>query len=96
MTRACLFNQLDTMGPYSANGFIVPTKPSDHHIYTADLIVQVRNGKFVEIQPNNRSGPPGGPDFWDKSVLVDWQKYMCAHQNQFPNMSAKKALLTEC
>ena len=96
LTRACLFNQLNTMGPYSANGFIVPTTPSDHHIYTADLIVQVRNGKFVEIQPNNRSGPPGGPDFWDKSVLIDWQKYMCAHQSQFPNMSAKKALLSEC
>jgi ABC-type branched-subunit amino acid transport system substrate-binding protein len=104
LTRACLFNKLNTMGPYSANGFVVPTVPSDHHIYTSDLIVQVRNGKFVEIQPNNRSGPPGAPDFWDRSVLIDWQKYMCAHQNDknpdgtplFPNMSTKKALLTEC
>jgi ABC-type branched-subunit amino acid transport system substrate-binding protein len=96
LTRTCLFHQLNTMGPYSANGFLVPTVPSTHHIYTADLIVQVQNGKFVEIQPNNKSGPPGGPDFWDKSTLVDWQKYMCAHQSEFPNMSAKKALLTEC
>ena len=104
LTRACLFQQLNTMGPYSANGFIVPTTPSDHHIYTADLIVQVRNGKFVEIKPGDRSGPPGGPDFWDKSTLVNWQKYMCDNQNAknpdgtplFPNMSAKKALLTLC
>src|SRR5207237_1402894 len=54
--------------------------------------------------PPGSFGAPGGPDFWDKSTLVDWQKYMCAHQNDknpdgsplFPNMSAKKALLTEC
>ncbi|MGZ4240564.1 MAG: ABC transporter substrate-binding protein [Actinomycetota bacterium] len=96
LTRACLFNKLNTMGSYTANGFLTPTTPSDHHIYTSDLIVQVRGGKFVEIQPNNRSGPPGGPDFWDKSTLFNWQKYMCSHQNLFPNMSSKKALLTEC
>ncbi len=96
LTRTCLFHQLNTMGPYSANGFLVPTTPSDHHIYTADLIVQVRNGKFVEIKPNDRSGPPGAPDFWDKSTLFDWQQYMCANQSRFPNMSTKKTELDEC
>jgi ABC-type branched-subunit amino acid transport system substrate-binding protein len=96
LTRKCLFDQLNTMGPFSDNGFLSPTRPGDHHIYTADLIVQVQNGKFVEIKPNERSGPPGAPDFWDKSTLFDWQQYMCTHQNLFPNMSAKKAELDEC
>jgi len=96
LTRACLFHQLNTMGTFTDNGFLSPTRPADHHIYTADLIVQVRNGKFVEIKPGDRSGPPGAPDFWDKSVLFDWQQYMCAHQNLFPNMSTKKQELDEC
>jgi branched-chain amino acid transport system substrate-binding protein len=96
LTRKCLFSKLDSIKNFSANGFLVPTTPSDHHIYTADLIMQVRNGQFVEIRPTDKSGPPGGPDFWDRSTLVNWQIYMCAHPDLFPNMSAKKALLTRC
>ncbi len=96
LTRTCLFNALDTMGPFTANGFLTPTKPSVHAIYTADLIVQVRNGKFVELRPTDRSGPPGGPDFWDKSVLYNWQQWFCDNQSKFPDAETKKELISEC
>jgi hypothetical protein len=96
LTRACLFNKLDTMGQFTDNGFLSPTRPADHHIYTADLIVQVRNGKFVEIRPTDRSGPPGAPDFWDKSVLFDWMKYMCANWDLFKNKSQKMSDGVQC
>lgn len=96
LTRACLFKQLDTMGPFSANGLLSPTTPSNHHIYTNDLIVQVRNGRFTEIRPEDKSGPAGGPDFWDRSTLFDWQVYMCANEGKFPNMTEKKKYLSAC
>jgi ABC-type branched-subunit amino acid transport system substrate-binding protein len=96
LTRACIFKFLDTTGPYSANEFLSPTKPSLHQIYHADLLVQVRGGKFVEIQPNNKKGPPGGPDFWDDSALFNWQKYFCANQQYFPNAQEKRGLIEEC
>ena len=53
--------QLETRGPYAANGFLSPVKPGDHVIYAADLVMQVRNGKFVEVRPNDHSGPPEAP-----------------------------------
>jgi ABC-type branched-subunit amino acid transport system substrate-binding protein len=94
LTRPCLLRQLDTMGPFSANGLLVPTRPSDHHIYTADLIVQVRGGKFVEIRQDDKGGPPGGPDFWDVSALINWQKYYCENKSEFHNTAEKDKLIT--
>ena len=91
-----ILKTLDTMGPFHANGFLTPTKPSNHSIYTSDLIVQVRNGKFTELRPLDRSGPPNGPDFWDKSVLYNWQKWFCDHQSQLPDPEGKKDLISEC
>lgn len=96
LTRTCILRTLDSMKQFSANGFLSPTKPSNHSVYTADLIVQVRNGKFTEIKPLDRSGPPGGPDFWDKGVLYNWQKYFCANQSKFPDAEGKKDLISEC
>ncbi len=96
LTRACFFRQLDTMGPFSANGLLSPTTPSNHHIYTADLIVRVQNGRFVELRPNDKSGPRQAPDFWDTSTLFNWQKYFCANQELFPNADEKKNLIDEC
>jgi len=93
LTRKCVLHQLDTMPPFSANGFLSPTKPSDHHIFMADLIVQVRNGRFVEIQPNNKTGPTGGADFWEKSVLFDWWQYYCANKTRFPGRSDKDRVI---
>jgi ABC-type branched-subunit amino acid transport system substrate-binding protein len=96
LTRKCIFSTFDSMGPFSASGFLSPTKPSEHLIYSADLLVQVRNGRFIEVKPTDRSGPVGAPDFWDVSKLFNWQKYMCSHPGQFPNMNNKRALLSEC
>jgi ABC-type branched-subunit amino acid transport system substrate-binding protein len=96
LTRTCLFNALDTMPTFSAGGFLSPTKPSSHAIYTTDLLVQVRNGRFTEIKPLDRSGPKAAPDFWDTSTLYNWQEYFCHHQDQFPDPEGKKDLITEC
>ena len=96
LTRACVLHELETMEPFSANGFVVPTRPGDHRIYTADLIVRVQNGRFVEIPPGDNTAPKGAPDFWDDSTLFNWQIYMCSHPNQFPNMDEKRRLLTRC
>lgn len=92
LTRACVFKELNTMEPFSANGFVTPTRPSDHRIYTADLIVQVRNGRFTEIKPPQTSGPPGGPDFWDRSKIMNWWDYYCANKSKFPNTEEKDDL----
>ncbi|HEX9775682.1 MAG TPA: ABC transporter substrate-binding protein [Actinomycetota bacterium] len=96
LTRDCLFRKLDTMGPFSDHGFVAPNDPASHHVYTADLIVQVRDGRFTEIRPNDRSGPKLGPDFWDDSELFDWQKYYCANKGKFPNTAEKDALIDAC
>ncbi|MHB8511898.1 MAG: ABC transporter substrate-binding protein [Actinomycetota bacterium] len=84
LTRACLKQQLDSMGPFSDHGLISPVVPSSHKIYGADLMIQVRNGHFVELPPDG-TGPPGGPDFWDKAQLFDWYSYYCKNKNQFPS-----------
>jgi len=84
------------MGPFSDHGFVAPNDPASHHVYTADLIVQVRDGRFTEIRPNDRSGPKLGPDFWDDSELFDWQKYYCANKGKFPNTAEKDALIDAC
>lgn len=96
LTRACLFHFLDTAPAFSDNEFLSPTVPHVRQIYSNDLLVQVVNGKFTEVRPTDRSGPPGGPDFWDRSQLFDWQNYFCHHQDKFPNSSSKKSLLDEC
>ena len=96
LTRACVLGELERMGPYSNHGFVSPVEPSARHIYTSDLIVQVRGGKFVEIRPTDRSGPKGAPDFWDKSELIYWQEYYCDNRGEFPNNSDKDRLIDEC
>lgn len=90
LTRTCLFQKLDAIKNFSANGFLAPTTPSEHVIYTADLILQVRNGRFVEIRPTDKSGPREAPDFWDVSNLYDWIKYFCSHYREFPNYEEKR------
>ena len=91
LTRTCLLHALDTMGPFTDHGFLAPANPRTHSIYTADLILQVRNGKFVEIKQNDKSGPKGAEDFWDAATLYDWQTYFCDPKNrsQFPDWQGK-------
>lgn len=96
LTRACILRELERMEPFTANGFLSPTRPRDRHIYTQDLIVQVRNGRFEEIRPTDRSGPETAPDFWDRGTLMDWQKYFCANQRYFPRAEEKKRLIDAC
>jgi branched-chain amino acid transport system substrate-binding protein len=96
LTRTCIFKELDTMGPYSANGFLSPTRPGDHVIYSSDLVVQVRNGKFVELFPNNKGGPKEAPDFWDKSVLFNWWDYFCQNKAKFPSRNDIDGFVTSC
>lgn len=93
LTRACVLKHLESTGPFSANGFLTPTRPGAHVIYSSDLILQVRNGRFTEIQPNNKNGPPGGPDFWDRSELFDWWKYYCDNKEKFINTSEKDQVI---
>lgn len=83
LSRACVIDELETRGPFSDNGFLVPTTPGDHLIYSTDLVVQVRNGQFVEIRPDDKSGPKEAPDFWDKSELFNWQKYLCDNRESW-------------
>lgn len=90
LTRACVMKFLNTTGPFTPGGFLTPNKPSEHDIYTADLIVQAKGGKFVEVpKPSGAKGPPGGEDFWDTSALMDWFKYYCSHRNRFINQADK-------
>ena len=91
-----MFKQLDSMGPFSANGFLSPTRPSEHVIYSTDLIVQVRNGRFVELQPNNKGGPKEAPDFWDGSHLFNWWDYFCANKSKFPSRDEIGGFVTSC
>jgi hypothetical protein len=65
-------------------------------IYSSDLIVQVKGGKFVELRPTDKSGPAGAPDFWDKSVLFDWWEYFCDNQEKFPSRDEIKGFVTAC
>jgi branched-chain amino acid transport system substrate-binding protein len=96
LTRKCLFGTLDSIGSFSANGFLSPMVPREHQTYHADLLLQVRNGRFVEVRPDVRTGPKEAPDLWNTSQLFNWQKYMCSNPSQFPNMNSKKTLLSEC
>lgn len=83
LTRACVINEIKRINRFSANGFLTPTTPREKVIYTADLILQVRNGRFVEIRPNDKSGPSEAPDFWDTSKLYNWWTYFCGHQKYY-------------
>jgi ABC-type branched-subunit amino acid transport system substrate-binding protein len=96
LTRKCVLKEIDAIPSFSDNGFLSPTRPSDHKIYSSDLLVQVRNGKFVEVQPNNKGGPPGAPDFWDVSHLFDWWDYFCDHKSDFPDRSEIDRFVTSC
>lgn len=97
LTRACVLRELETMGPFSANGFLTAVRPSTHQIYTCDLLVQVRSGRFTEIpRPSGLRGPPESPDFWDCSELFNWQRYFCDHPTQFPDPNGKKKRVDEC
>lgn len=93
LTRECLFAKLDATPAFSVNGFLSPTVPSSHQIYSADLLVQVRNGKFVEVDPGNKSGPPQAPDFWDKSKLFDWQQFYCGNTKLWGRYASGKDLV---
>lgn len=96
LTRDCVLNELETMAPFSANGFLSPTKPGDHLIYAADLVMQVRGGKFVEVRPNDHSGPKEAPDIWDNSTLFDWWDYFCGHKDEFPSRDNIDGFVTSC
>ncbi len=96
LTRACVINEINKINRFSANGFLTPTTPREHVIYTADLILQVRNGKFVEIRPNDKSGPSEAPDFWDTSKLYNWWTYFCGHQQYYPSASDIRAFVRDC
>jgi ABC-type branched-subunit amino acid transport system substrate-binding protein len=83
LTRACVLNYLRTTGRFSANGFLTPTKPGTKLIYTADLIVQVRNGRFVEIPvPAGYTGPKEQPAFWNTSQIFNWWKFYCQNSGK--------------
>ncbi|MCA1834659.1 MAG: ABC transporter substrate-binding protein [Actinobacteria bacterium] len=84
LTRSCVLNNLRTWPPYTDSGFLSPNKPGDHTIYHADLLVQVQNGQFTEVNPQLKSGPSGAPDFWDDSKLFDWGIFWWCHQDLFP------------
>jgi branched-chain amino acid transport system substrate-binding protein len=96
LTRACVIRYLNSRGPFSVNGFLSPTRPGDHVIYSSDLIVQVRNGRFVELRPNDKSGPPEAPDFWDKSELFNWWDFFCQNKNLFPSRDEIDRFVTTC
>jgi hypothetical protein len=96
LTRACILRYLETTGPFTANGFLYPSLPREQTIYSGGLIVQVRNGRFVEIRPFDKSGPREAPDFWNDEVLFNWQRFFCANQAKFPDPEGKKALIDEC
>lgn len=90
LTRRCLLNFLDTTGPFTANGFVSPTAPGDHEVYHADLLLQVRGDRFVEVpRPPGHPGPPEAPVFWDSSKIFDWWDYYCAHKDRFTNTATK-------
>jgi len=83
LTRVCLLDQINKISSFNANGFLSPSVPHKHLIYTADLLLQVHNGRFVEVRPGDKSGPAGAPDFWDTSDLMDWWKYFCGHKQYY-------------
>jgi branched-chain amino acid transport system substrate-binding protein len=87
LTRTCLLQQIKAISSYSDGGFLSPTTPRERKIYKADLLLRVHNGAFVELRPNDKGGPAGAPDFWDKSELFDWWDYFCGHKDEFPNAS---------
>lgn len=90
LTRRCVLRFLDSSGPFTDQGFLSPTIPGDHEVYHADLLVQVQNGRFVEVpRPPGYEGPPGGADFWDNSTLFDWWGYYCANKSRFPDTGTK-------
>jgi ABC-type branched-subunit amino acid transport system substrate-binding protein len=96
LTRACVISEINKINDFSVNGFLSPTTPREHVIYTTDLILQVRNGKFVEIRPNDKSGPREAPDFWDKSQLYNWWTYFCSHQQHFPSRDDIRGFVRDC
>jgi hypothetical protein len=96
LTRACVLQKVRASERFSANGFLAPTTPRERLIYTADLILQVRNGRFVEIRPNDKSGPREAPDFWDTSKIYNWWAYFCDNQRYFPSADEIRAYVETC
>jgi branched-chain amino acid transport system substrate-binding protein len=96
LTRDCVLHKIDATKNFSVNGFLSPTNPGDHLIYSADLLVQVHNGKFVELRPNDKGGPPGAPDFWDTSVLFNWWDFFCDNKAKFPSRNDIDQFVTTC
>lgn len=97
LTRSCLFQRLDAMGPFSANGMLAPTTPREHLIYLPESMVQVKGNRFVEVPHPGVTGGKDTPDLWmTDSVLFDWWDFYCHHSgrnpgdpNYFPNTSQK-------
>ncbi|MGH2830790.1 MAG: ABC transporter substrate-binding protein [Actinomycetota bacterium] len=96
LTRACLRQKIDALPSFTANGFLAPARPSAHEIYHADLLVRVRNGRFVEQPQGDPTGPAEAPDFWDDSMLIDWWEYFCANKTRFPSRAQIDAFVTSC
>lgn len=98
LTRVCLRNALDAMGPFSDHGFLAPSRPADHVIYSADLLVRVKNGRFVEEPPGDSKGPASAPELWDDYRLFDWWQYFCSNKHLFPepNRSDIDGFVTSC
>ncbi|GAC1408928.1 MAG: hypothetical protein NVSMB57_00980 [Actinomycetota bacterium] len=83
LTRECLRSSLDAMGSFTDRGLLAPARPSAHVIYSADLLLRVHNGGFVEEAPQAAHGPPEAPDLWDSYALFDWWNYYCGHKKSF-------------
>lgn len=98
LTRACVTQKVRSIERFSANGFLSPTTPRERLIYAADLILQVHNGRFVEIKPNAKSGPKEAPDFWDTSKIYNWWDYFCHNSQYFTDQYRDeiRAYVTTC
>jgi ABC-type branched-subunit amino acid transport system substrate-binding protein len=97
LTRTCVNQQLRAINSFSAGGFVAPKPPRDQTPYHSDLLVQVRNGRFVETgAPPGFKGPSDGPDFWDDSRIFNWRDYYCAHKARFSGFTANKDKVIKC
>jgi ABC-type branched-subunit amino acid transport system substrate-binding protein len=85
LTRRCVLDQINKINSFTVNGFLSPSTPRVHKIYTADLLMRIHNGRFVEVNPSDKSGPKEAPDFWDTSDLMDWWNFFCANKSRFTN-----------
>ena len=81
---------------YLASQTLIPHSKNTEKKTYSDLITQVRNGKFVEIRADDKSGPKQAPDFWNVSVLFNWWDYYCDNRQYFPDRSDIDTFVTTC